>query len=85
MATPQILRKHNGSPRYKMKYSWDYTKMLRILKVGIPVQSSNTYPEVEYIHIRMGCVEVKMANTADAAAVVVVVVLVKKSRIDSST
>jgi len=52
--------------------------MLRILKVGIPVQSSNTYPEVEYIHIRMGCVEVKMANTADAAAVVVVVVLVKK-------
>lgn len=33
----------------------------------------------------MGCVEVKMANTADAAAVVVVVVLVKKSRIDSST
>ena len=32
----------------------------------------------------MGCVEVKMANTADAAAVVVVV-LVKKSRTDSST
>ena len=52
--------------------------MLTILKVGIPVQSSNTYPEVEYIHIHMGCVEVKMANTADAAAVVVVVVLVKK-------
>ena len=59
--------------------------MLTILKVGIPVQSSNTYPEVEYIHIHMGCVEVKMANTADAAAVVVVVVLLKKSRIDSST